>query len=863
MPSPPIPPIQPGAGGLSSQYQQTMLGYGALETGVGMPQVAAGGAAAMYQTASSQDVTVVRDDALIQLVGGLREDMARMIDMQRQFMSEKNDQIIRLQEQLRSARQSAPANPNAGGPNPGGGNPLAGMTTSEGHESGNPRLTQSAIASQIIGPNGNVLTPQMMNPMRMGIGPTVPWLPYGGMPFPMPNSAYQGAGGGQTGGIPVNTALTVLAAGGSGAASGGGGGRHGGGGGGGGFGGGGGGGWYGGGGNGIGGSGSPGGAGGGRGFNSMAGGAWRAGSMMKLAGNGLSSAGATGALGMLGKALPGVGIAVQAAGLVHDAVAGTYHEVMAQREAGRQIQEVEGGSNIDAQKERAGRWIGRFGHLGLSGEDYQKAWMGATQIGYRGHTRGQYIDTYSNLHNDLGMSGDDINSVMSQNAREANSSFQELASSLHQVTQAARNFNVNTKMMRDQMARNVDAAWHGGLGTGATGAGAALAISQSGFGRDFAGQDMTGVFGTMQQLIGASVQGMTPNSLLAAENSSPTAVLGTKDALAKTFSRLTPQAIAFIKEQAQGQDPADPQAVKNIAAAVIQSADSLGLPPLQIYLDTVWKKYTNEKDATVQTMVEEWVREALGTGWAATAKTQGVHGAGNYNPVNTKTGAVTFQQRWNNKTIGTVKDATKMAAEVGPNANYHQFAQSMQDAGHGDNKALSSYIFYDAMKGHGNGAVESLLNNIGESNPNVMVRTKKGNRVMPLSMAVEHYEAEVAQGNVIFMDGKNKGKSSSQVSGMSDNSKATTQEAQKEFNDTTVNGVFRNKAKHVYDQGTWDKDHPSKSADSNTGQVIQVSLSPDAKRLIQVALNNGSGNNPMDSSGAPMPLGPNVSYMPK
>jgi hypothetical protein len=853
MPSPPIPPIQPGAGGLSSQYQQTMLGYGALETGVGMPQVAAGGAAAMYQTASSQDVTVVRDDALIQLIGGLREDMARMIDMQRQFMSEKNDQIIRLQEQLRSARQSSPPNPNATGPNPGGGNPLAGMTTSEGHESGNPRLTQSAIASQIIGPNGNVLTPQMMNPMRMGIGPTVPWLPYGGMPFPMPNSAYQGAGGGQAGGIPVNTALTVLAPGGTGAGSGGGG-HHGGGGGGGGFGGGGG--WYGGGGNGIGG-GPTGGGGGRRGFNSMAGGAWRAGSMMKLAGNGLPAS------SMLGKVLPGVGTAIQAAGIVHDVVGGSYHEVMAQREAGRQIQEIEGGSNIDAQKERAGRWVGRFGHLGLSGDEYQKAWLGATTVGYRGHARGEYIDTYSNLHNNLGMSGDDINSVMSQNAREANSSFQELASSLHQVTQAARNFNINTKMMRDQMARNVDAAWHGGLGTGATGAGAALAVAQSGFGRDFAGQDMTGVFGTMQQLIASSVQGMTPNSLLAAENSSPTAVLGSKDALAKTFSRLTPQAIAFIKQQAQGQDPADPQAVKNIAAAVIQNADSLGLPPLQIYLDSVWRKYTNEKDATVSTMVEEWVREALGTGWAATAKGQGVHGAGNYNPVNAKSGSVTYQQRWDKKTIGTVTDATKLAAQMGPDANYRQFAQQMQYAGHGDNKALSSYIYYDAMKGHGNGAVESLLNNIGESNPNVMVRTKKGNRVMPLSMAVEHYEAEVAQGNVIFMDGKNKGKSSSQVAGMSDNSKANSQAAQREFNDTTVNGVFRNKAHHVYTQGAWDRDHPSKSADTNSGQVIQVSLSPDAKRLIQVALNNGSGNNPKDSTGAPMPLGSNISYLPK
>lgn len=798
MPTPPIPPIQPGAGGLSGQYQQTMLGYGALETGVGMPQVPAGGAAAMYQTATSQDVTVVRDDALIQLVGGLREDMARMIDMQRQFMNEKNDQIIRMQEQLRSARQSSLPNPNANGPNPGGGNPLAGMTTSEGHESGNPRLTQSAVASQIIGPNGNVLTPQMMNPMRMGIGPTVPWLPYGGMPFPMGNSAYQGAGGGFGSGIPSNSAVTVLAPGGTGAGgSGGYGGGSGGGGGGGGFGGGGG--YFGGGGHGIGPSGG-GGGGSGRPSPAMFPGAWRAGSMVRSAGAGLSAMGVGGALGMAARFAGPIGWGIAALGAGHD----IYKEFMAQREAGRQIQEIEGGSNIDAQEERAKRFIGRFGHLGLSNEDYQQAWQGATNIGYRGHTRGQYIDTYQNLHNNLGMSGQDINSVMSQNAREANSSFQELSSSLHQVTQAARNFNLNAKMMRDVMSRNTDAAWQAGLGSGATNAGTAIAIAQGGFGREFAGQDRTGVLGTQQQLIAASVQGLTPNALLANERSNPNAVNLATDALAKTLGRLTPAAIAWLRKESQGKNTSDPKVIRELANGVIQQADAFGLPPLQIYCDTVWKPYTGLKDDTVQTMVETWVREALGSGQAAT-----------YTQQQKQQAAQQASRQNSSGVVGLARSVTNLVNPV------HQIDNLFNEVTH-------------PIRSFQNG-VRDVENAVGDiRHPSRLYHPF----VNDLHTA-EHAGSSVLHGAESAVHSLFGG----------------------------LFGGGHHKKKTLAPGPTLPPSLNSASTQPSTkdsaGHTVSISLSPEAQRLIRVSMNNSSGNNPQDVTGDPMPLGPNVSYRPQ
>jgi hypothetical protein len=224
------------------------------------------------------------------------------------------------------------------------------------------------------------------------------------------------------------------------------------------------------------------------------------------------------------RAIPGVGLIMDAAN------AGT-NAYLQQREAGRVYQNVEGGSNLDAQTERlhetayAASMYGRmpqgaaaqaFGAVTAMG--YNQAAAGEGQQPQNRQSALNFI--YGN-YTKTGMDTSQSEQILQTASGNAQVNLTQLSAALNSLSQAAGEAGDNADTARQQFNSYFASALAQGAGPGSTTLAAGISSMQASMGKEFSGVNFSGELSQQRQYLLSGMSGQTPAQLQYMQRNDP------------------------------------------------------------------------------------------------------------------------------------------------------------------------------------------------------------------------------------------------------------------------------------------------------------------------------------------------------
>jgi hypothetical protein len=568
-----------------------------------------------------------------------------------------------------------------------------------------------------------------------------------------------------------------------------------------------------------------------------------------------TSGGQTDKLMHAAKHLPVVGLAADVAGRAG-------HTYLDQREKGRNYQEIEGGTNLSAQRERGHEEVYRLGMgFGMSEEASRQAFYGVTELGYnrRGDSgsiqnrQGALNFAYHN-YNARGMDVGESLQVLQTASQNATVTFKGLSDALKDVSDTAGSAGVNAKQMRQQFDAVLGTAIQQGAGPGSTSLARTITSTQASYGKSFSNQSFAGQLGSTEMYMMAGQYGINPGQAQQIQRTNPqeyTRMLtGNNSRVIQSLQGMTPEAMSDLKAIIQkygGQGTMDAQKATivgnewlnkwqgrnaidlNVWSQLINQMTGLQLDNNTVMQWVVQQVSGNTEAAHAATQQSAGVAKVAsdqygnltkGTGGADTGKT------GLYQDPNTSSGGKGAGEKAHTMQSGPLRDLKDI------NAGHHWYGTKAA------NKAAEQYIGTVSKNKQRDPIMEALLQNVKDpNNTHVQVTTKSGTRVVSFADAVKYFPNELTSGNAQFVDGPQAGRGVSELTG---GNVDTTRDTSGEIKSDQGGKVGTSLS-------DWQKKHPAKKSGA-TPQAVTVGLTTEAQRLLQLLPNN---NNPAAASGSP------------
>lgn len=785
---PVVPPFGSLAGPLGNRIDP-VLGYGSLDTGVGETMSLPAGSQGPATRMAGENIQLVKDEAVRAAIDDLSNDFATFVSQQKQmlmdFKTSMNEVKATLSELTRIAKATAmgggAAGASGGTYSAGRGNPTAGYTTGQTILSAAQDHLSNVILNAQQAANGTWHVP--------GFGGAIPMPPVPGgtnLPVPRPSNLPMPMPPGHSGTV----------------------------------------------------AGTPGGGGGG---------GVGIGPLPPFGGGGGGKAG-------LGSRLTPQ-MTLQSLGGLRKA----YDFYINQTAKNRAYQQVLGGGNMSQVAVRAGEKGFRYSHWGLGAGDDAQMYQDAVDLGLRDNETGvggvfgglfhgawsgqaagsavaghasatQAADTAYDLKKGAGIDTKEFFSTYEIALKNGASGLGQVAVSLRDVTDAAREFGVNAVMVRKNFQQMFGATTQSGFRSGAAGLADVLTQQVTSGGMTMSDVNAAGMVSDQMTYRYSAASGMTHGQFLAASASNPSVAAGAisrnGDQMMTTFLGPAKDYIVQRVQQlnAQGADVSKNEALKNQIASEVQQKFGGTLDPSvlaqqlnqqmglnltadnAVYYCVNWLAGNNPSAIAQQVQA----KSGLQNGTHSAKGQGGLHGAAD-DLIDSVPGVGLLHQ---------------FGAPSGAEKQYQKLTQQGESDGY--------------MKGKHSPVVDALLKNTNHGKDGMIaVNTLSGKRVMSVADALKYFPAEVAAGKVSMVGGSHNGEVISQVTGgLADSSTATSDEAKNELNNNLI-------SKKGQDYDSYLKKHPQKDQSSK----VTVDLSPAARSLLQLIPGNAAA-----ASG--MPLSP-------
>jgi hypothetical protein len=538
--------------------------------------------------------------------------------------------------------------------------------------------------------------------------------------------------------------------------------------------------------------------------------------------------------------LPGVGLGLEAAQR-----GGQFYQ--GQREKGRNYQEIEGGTNLEAQRERGHEEVYRLGMgFGMSEDAARQSFYGVTALGFnrRGDTgtlqnRQNALNFVYHNYNARGMDVGESLGVLQTASSNATVSLRDVSSALKDVSDTAGKAGVNAKTLRASFDELLGAGLQAGAGPGAPRLAGALASTQASYGRSFQGQSFAGQLGPNQTYLIGGRYGISPGQTQQMQRTRPQEyarmLTGNSASVIQMLPGLTPEALNDLRsmiKQYGGAGTIDAQKATAIGNEWLNKWQSRNNIDLNVWTDLINQMTGLQLD---NNSVMQWVVQQTG------GNTEAAHA----------------QQQGNQQGTAPVKtQGNKYRPDVAPGQNPIRGKQGLAEGkfalddltrvnadrtwwgGKGTNQAGEVYANRARDTKQRDPVLEAIIQNVKDpKGTKVEVSTKSGPRVVTFEEAMKSFPNELASGNARFVDGPQAGRSVSEVTGGTvDPGRNTKGEM------TSAEG-----GKIGQSLKDWQKEHPEQGRNTGT-QSVTVDLTSEAKRLLQLLPAN---NNPAAASASP------------
>jgi hypothetical protein len=241
----------------------------------------------------------------------------------------------------------------------------------------------------------------------------------------------------------------------------------------------------------------------------------------------VASGGGTSIPGMISSALraiPGVGLIMDAAN------AGT-NAYLNQREAGRVYQNVEGGSNLDAQTERLHEAVYQASMYGRMPQGAAAQAFGAvTALGYnqaavgegqQPQNRQSALNFIYGNYTKTGMDTSQSEQILQTASGNAQVNLTQLSAALNSLSEAAGEAGDNADTARQQFNSYFASALGQGAGNGSTTLAAGISSMQASMGKEFTGVNFSGELSQQRQYLLSGMSGQTPAQLQYMQRNDP------------------------------------------------------------------------------------------------------------------------------------------------------------------------------------------------------------------------------------------------------------------------------------------------------------------------------------------------------
>lgn len=548
------------------------------------------------------------------------------------------------------------------------------------------------------------------------------------------------------------------------------------------------------------------------------------------AGSGGGGGGGGGMGGWVRRSLPTIGGAIggpvgAAVGQVLALSTQAPAEVRSQRDKNAYYQSIEGGSNFGGFGERLHEEAYRWSTFGvLSSDEARRAFKGVTKLGYNSKVEGgpgrqDALNFVYHGKTSYGASVDESLQELQVNSKNALGNLKDLSKALKDVSDSAGKAGINAQMARGEFTQLMDQAIKNGFGSSSTDVAQLEQQTKNSYGRSFEGVDVSGRLTQAHAVMAASLSGI---SLAQYMTGGATVKAGADQKLdtATVSAILKPGVEAWIKQQiATAGGNVDEGVVQQIAEEMLR----------QFYPDDL---------------------QALGP---VVASISGNSGLAN-DPVKA---AMWVVQQFNGKGAQTTAaqmsktDAASQAKQHAANRvqsgtslmQHNRGAILRSDFGTQSTAATKAYQSWADSTGNQDLVVRNLLRDVDDDKTQVAVTTKSGKRVVSLADAIKNHRDELASGKAVIVSGNQAGKSVKDIVGA--NNVDPLRNYSKEAAATDNSGQS---------YADWAKTHSSKNG------TLQISLTPDARRLLTVLDTTGVDGSAATASPPTSPYAQNPSY---
>ena len=546
------------------------------------------------------------------------------------------------------------------------------------------------------------------------------------------------------------------------------------------------------------------------------------------------SGGSLSSLSNIARAVPGVGLAM-------DAIGGAANAYQSQREAGRVYQEAEGGSNLSAQTERLHAAAYQLSMYGRMPEGAAAQAFGAvTAMGYNQAAVGEGSQAQNRqsalnfIYGNYTGSGMDVNQslqALQAAQQDAQVNLSKLSTTLNQLSQSAGQAGTNADTARQQFIGYFSAALGQGMGQGATTVAGGISSMQASMGKEFSGVNFSGELSQSRQYLLSGMSGISPSQLQYTARNNP----GAYNQL------LAGQNMQFLTQGGL----MTPQMQSGLNQMISSAGGGSALMSNPGLRDQVATQFLNKYQVSGNINENLWAQEIsqlTGVNMTPTQAFQWIvsQSAGDneasHNSSLTSTsnqGASVGAGSLGKAPAGQYGLATGHGAALGGLISAMTFGgagnpQTWQQQLKSDNgPAASAYLSQESKSGQRSPVLEALLQNTS-SGDQVMVQTAGGQRVMSMSDAMKYYPNELAAGNVQFYSssGQSLGSTSGLTHGLVNSAASVT--AEEKQNAGANLGVTA---------AAWQKAHPGVTPAAG-GQAVTISLSAEAQQLLKLLPSN-------------------------
>jgi hypothetical protein len=564
----------------------------------------------------------------------------------------------------------------------------------------------------------------------------------------------------------------------------------------------------------------------------------------------VAASGGTGAglSGML-KKIPILGLGLGLAEKARD----VYTE---QREKGRVYQETEGGTNIEAQRERVHSLTYEASMFGRVPEGVAAQMFGdVTGMGYTRRATGQAHQLQNRqsaldfMYHQYTATGTDVEQsaqILETASQNASVSLKSVGAAMSSLSDMAGKAGVNAKGARENFNALLDTALKAGAGPGSPQLAGIVATTQAGYGKAFAKTSFAGQLGPGMEYMMAGQYGIAPSQAQYLKRTQPGEYARMLSGSSMQFIQYLPgmdaAKMADLKQMIElrgggAQVKAQPDLATDIGNQFLDKYQ-----PTEPAMDmNIWAEYLS----TVTSIkldpgtVMAWVVDQVAGNTYAANKNVGAQRGGQV-PAKKPGGAPVGKYGLAEGSKPSM--ASIAAAKAGPQGG-RTWQQVLQGGGQGE--AAKTYLGAEGKSGKRSPVLEALLQNV-PSDAKVAVQTSAGNRVMDFADAMKYYPDELAAGNVQFYtkEGEGLGGTSAMTRGLTD--PGAQQEAGAE---AKAKGPGAKAGESIT---AFQKRHPQ--AGKEAGGAVTVDLTNEAKQLLKLL----PGNSDNAAAAATVPEPPYV-----